>query len=74
MSDYDANILISSAWLILLYDGSSEDDSCRIRPEGNEWRFYHMKIWPDLFGRAVLIRSRALNRLLIRKNLKPSLY
>ena len=29
----------------------------RIRPERNEWRFYHMEIWPDLFGRAVLIRQ-----------------
>ena len=26
----------------------------RIRPERNEWRFYRMEIWPDLFGRALL--------------------
>jgi predicted DNA-binding WGR domain protein len=28
----------------------------RIRPEHNERRFYHMEIWPDLFGRALLVR------------------
>ena len=28
----------------------------RIRPECNEWRFYHLAIWPDLFGRALLAR------------------
>ncbi len=28
----------------------------RIRPERNEWRFYRMEIWPDLFGRALLLR------------------
>ncbi len=26
----------------------------RIRPERNEWRYYRMEIWPDLFGRALL--------------------
>jgi predicted DNA-binding WGR domain protein len=29
----------------------------RIRPECNEWRFYRMAIWPDLFGRALLVRQ-----------------
>jgi predicted DNA-binding WGR domain protein len=29
----------------------------RIRPERNEWRFYRMEIWPDLFGRALLLRQ-----------------
>ena len=29
----------------------------RIRPERNEWRFYRMEIWPDLFGRALLARQ-----------------
>ena len=29
----------------------------RIRPEANEWRFYRMEIWPDLFGRALLMRQ-----------------
>lgn len=29
----------------------------RIRPERNEWRFYRMEIWPDLFGRALLMRQ-----------------
>ena len=28
----------------------------RITPERNEWRFYHLAIWPDLFGRALLAR------------------
>src|SRR5512144_2201148 len=28
----------------------------RIRPEHNEWRFYRMEVWPDLFGRALLPR------------------
>jgi integrase/recombinase XerD len=29
----------------------------RIRAEQNEWRFYRMEIWPDLFGRALLARQ-----------------
>jgi predicted DNA-binding WGR domain protein len=29
----------------------------RIRPERNEWRFYRMEVWPDLFGRALLMRQ-----------------
>jgi predicted DNA-binding WGR domain protein len=29
----------------------------RARPERGEWRFYRMEIWPDLFGRALLIRQ-----------------
>ena len=29
----------------------------RIRPEHNEWRFYRMEVWPDLFGRALLVRQ-----------------
>jgi predicted DNA-binding WGR domain protein len=28
----------------------------RIRPALNEWRFYRMEVWPDLFGRALLVR------------------
>ena len=28
----------------------------RIRPERNEWRFYRMEVWPDLFGRLLLPR------------------
>ncbi|GAC1486276.1 MAG: hypothetical protein NVS2B11_12080 [Acetobacteraceae bacterium] len=28
----------------------------RIRPERNEWRFYRLEVWPDLFGRALLVR------------------
>lgn len=29
----------------------------RIRPERNEWRYYRMEVWPDLFGRALLLRN-----------------
>src|SRR3978361_2538664 len=29
----------------------------RIRPTLNEWRYYRMEIWPDLFGRALLVRQ-----------------
>ena len=29
----------------------------RVRPERNEFRFYHMEVWPDLFGHALLIRQ-----------------
>ncbi len=29
----------------------------RVRPEINEWRFYRLEIWPDLFGRALLLRQ-----------------
>lgn len=28
----------------------------RIRPELNEWRYDRIEIWPDLFGRALLLR------------------
>ncbi len=29
----------------------------RVRPERNEWRFYRLEVWPDLFGRALLLRQ-----------------
>ena len=29
----------------------------RIRPERNEWRYYRMEVWSDLFGRALLLRN-----------------
>jgi len=29
----------------------------RIRPEIDEWRYYRMEVWPDLFGRALLMRQ-----------------
>ena len=29
----------------------------RICPEINEWRFYRMEVWPDLFGGALLMRQ-----------------
>ena len=28
----------------------------RIRSEENEWRYYRLAVWPDLFGRALLAR------------------
>jgi predicted DNA-binding WGR domain protein len=28
----------------------------RVRPEHGESRFYRLEVWPDLFGRALLIR------------------
>jgi predicted DNA-binding WGR domain protein len=30
---------------------------CRIRPELNEFRYYRMEVWPDLFGGALLMRQ-----------------
>lgn len=29
----------------------------RVRPERNEYRFYRMEVWPDLFGHALLLRQ-----------------
>jgi predicted DNA-binding WGR domain protein len=29
----------------------------RVRPEHNEWRYYRIEVWPDLFGRALLLRQ-----------------
>ena len=29
----------------------------RIAPENNLWRLYRMEVWPDLFGRALLMRQ-----------------
>ncbi len=29
----------------------------RVRPERNEFRFYRMEVWPDLFGHALLVRQ-----------------
>jgi predicted DNA-binding WGR domain protein len=28
----------------------------RIQPEKNAWRYYRLEVWPDLFGRALLVR------------------
>ncbi len=35
------------------------DTACLVRicPALNEWRFYRMEVWPDLFGRALLMRQ-----------------
>jgi predicted DNA-binding WGR domain protein len=29
----------------------------RVQPALNQWRYYRMEIWPDLFGRALLVRQ-----------------
>ena len=29
----------------------------RVRPEHNEWRYYRIEVWPDLFGHALLLRQ-----------------
>ena len=29
----------------------------RVRPDRKEWRFYRLEVWPDLFGRALLLRQ-----------------
>jgi predicted DNA-binding WGR domain protein len=29
----------------------------RVRPDRNEFRFYRLEVWPDLFGRALLMRQ-----------------
>jgi predicted DNA-binding WGR domain protein len=31
-------------------------DLTRVRPEQDEGSFYRMEIWPDLFGRTLLVR------------------
>jgi predicted DNA-binding WGR domain protein len=36
---------------------AEEASLIRIRPERNEWRFYRLEAWPDLFGRALLLRQ-----------------
>ena len=33
----------------------------RVRPEHNEWRYYRLAVWPDLFGRALLARHWGRN-------------
>ena len=34
-----------------------EASLARVRPALNEWRFYRMEVWPDLFGGALLMRQ-----------------
>ncbi len=29
----------------------------RVKPEKNVWRYYRVEVWPDLFGRALLMRQ-----------------
>jgi predicted DNA-binding WGR domain protein len=35
---------------------AEEASLIRVRPELNEFRYYRMAVWPDLFGRALLAR------------------
>ncbi|WP_319796456.1 hypothetical protein [Acidisoma cellulosilyticum] len=35
---------------------AEEASLIRIQPERNMRRFYRMEVWPDLFGRALLMR------------------
>ena len=35
---------------------AEEASLIRVRPERNEFRYYRMAVWPDLFGRALLAR------------------
>jgi predicted DNA-binding WGR domain protein len=50
-----ANELTSQPMQLSLFPDSAS--LVRIRPERNEWRYYHMAVWPDLFGRALLVRQ-----------------
>jgi predicted DNA-binding WGR domain protein len=36
---------------------AQEASLVRIVPETNVWRFYRIEVWPDLFGRALLMRQ-----------------
>ncbi len=36
---------------------AEEASLCRVRPELNEWQYYRLEVWPDLFGRALLVRQ-----------------
>lgn len=44
----------ASLQLPLLPGGAS---LIRVDPDRNAWRYYRMQIWPDLFGRALLLRQ-----------------
>jgi predicted DNA-binding WGR domain protein len=35
---------------------AEEASLIRVRPELNEFRYYRLEVWPDLFGRALLAR------------------
>jgi predicted DNA-binding WGR domain protein len=35
---------------------AEEASLVRVRPELNEFRYYRLEVWPDLFGRALLAR------------------
>jgi predicted DNA-binding WGR domain protein len=43
----------------------------RVRPARNEFRFYRMEIWPDLFGHALLLRQWGRIRTEGRRRLDP---
>jgi predicted DNA-binding WGR domain protein len=49
----DTALTVQPVQLLLFPDCAS---LVRIRPERNEWRYYRMEVWPDLFGRALLLR------------------
>lgn len=51
---YDSRIMSSLGQLSLFPESVA---LARIRPERNEWRFYRLAVWPDLFGRALLARA-----------------
>jgi len=36
---------------------AEEANLARVYPEENMWRFYRIKIWPDLLGGALLMRQ-----------------
>ena len=43
----------------------------RVRPERNEFRFYRLEIWPDLFGRALPARPGGRSGIEGRRRLDP---
>jgi predicted DNA-binding WGR domain protein len=45
----------SSACQMLLFPDTAS--LVRVRPARNEWRFYTLEVWPDLFGGATLMRQ-----------------
>jgi predicted DNA-binding WGR domain protein len=48
-------LALCSARQLALFPDSAR--LARVRPELNEWRFYTMEVWPDLFGGATLMRQ-----------------
>ncbi len=50
---------------------SEQVSLCRIRPDLNEWRYYRLEVWPDLFGRALLVRHYGRIGTVGRRKLEP---